>query len=168
MNKEKFAGLIMVLAENFGGEPSEALLEMWWSMANKDGITADQFAGAAEEIIRTRKYKTMPTYAEIVEAIHGSVEDKAQVQVDIALSTMQRLEWGQAPKFDDPVTARLMTTRWDIAWYRQVEEKAIPFWRKEFIEAYKSYSRAEAVVQIGYSGNGRDIRQLAQGIGKTI
>lgn len=165
MDEKRFAVIIAGMSANFGGGATDILIETWWRMMKKDGITADQFAGAAEEIIRTRKYKTMPTYAEIIEIVYGSADDRAQVQVDIALSTMQRLEWGQAPKFDDPVTARLMTARWDVAWYRQVEEKAIPFWRKEFIEAYKAYSRSEAVLQVGYSGNGRDIRKLTQNIG---
>lgn len=168
MDKKRFAVIIAGLSANFGGGTTDVLVETWWRMLEKDGITADQFAAAAEGIIRTRKYKTMPTYAEIAEAVHGSVEDRAQVEASKVLNAVRVIGFYGQPKFDDPVTADLMSSRWRWQSFCQtLEESKVPFWTKEFIEAYRSHSKTPiAPVQIGHSGGGRDIRQLTQNIGK--
>lgn len=167
IDKNQFAKLIMILAENFGGEPSEALIETWWRMIQKNGISADQFRDAAESLIMNRKYKTMPTFAEIIESINGTVEDKAQLEASKVLNAVRVIGFYGHPKFDDPVTASLMSTRWRWQSFCQtLEESKVQFWVKEFVAAYLAASKQpEQHQQIGYGGFGRDVRQLTNGIG---
>ena len=167
MDKKRFAVIIAGLSANFGGGATDVLVDLWWNMFAKDGVSGDQFATAAEDVIRTREYKSMPTYAEIIKSIHGTLDDKAQAQATKVLEQVRYVGSYGSPDFDDPVTAELMRTRWRWQSFCQtLEESKSPFFVKEFIEAYKSFTRQpENKLAIG-SGQARDIRQLTQDIGK--
>jgi hypothetical protein len=145
MNKSdllEFTKIIRGLGVNFGAPVSKELYALWFDAFSADGITIDQIRGAARQILRTRKYSSMPTYAEFIEHIEGTAKDRAGTQADAVLETLKVFGSKEKPKFTDPTTEHLMTHRWPWQdWGPKFLEKDIVWWRKDFVEAYESATR---------------------------
>lgn len=145
MTKEQFSKIMVAMAGNFGATIQPATLDVWFQMAKGDGFTYEQVARAAAHIMRTKTngYGRMPTYAEIVQAIQGEppkIEHKALAE---AIRIIGHLRYNGATTWpdlsQDPVTERLMTTRWPYkTWAAQVLESELKWWAKEFVEAYQA------------------------------
>ncbi len=142
-------------------------MKIWARGFESEGITLDQIRKAALKILKTRTISKMPTFAEFLEAISGSKKDKAQVQADIVLKMLRRNGSQAKPDFDDPVTVHLMSSRWQWErWARTVLEDEIKWWRKEFIEAYQSYTgRPEMINEVKRIAAPEQLRQLTETIG---
>ncbi len=145
MTKEQFSKIMVAMAGNFGATIQPATLDVWFQMAKGDGFTYEQVAKAAGHIMRTKAngYGRMPTYAEIVQAIQGEppkIEHKALAEANRIIGHLRyngAIAWPDLSQ--DPVTERLMTTRWPYkAWASQVLESELKWWAKEFVEAYQA------------------------------
>jgi len=165
MDKELFAEIMSGLAANFGDTLNPALLKMWEKLFSQDKITIEQIQAAAVKILRTRKYKSMPTYAEFLDAINGTPKNNAEIQVDIVLDSLKKIGSLGEPIFMDPITNRLMHTRWPWkAWASSILTNEVKWWRREFIEAYLSYSESgiKPCDQISFGGA---VSRLTKNIG---
>lgn len=145
MTKEQFAKLIFALAGNFGTEIQPATLDIWFAMAREDGITYQEMQAAAQKIMRTKAegYGRMPAYAEILEAIRGQppkVEHRATAEASRIIEHLNTYGATTLPDLSgDPITRRLMTTRWPYkTWAAKVAEAKIDWWIKDFVEAYRA------------------------------
>lgn len=173
MTKEQFAKLMFALAGNFGTEIQPATLDAWFAMAREDGITYGQMQAAVRKIMRTKahSYGRMPTYAEILEAIRGQppkIEHKATAEANriIAhLHTHGATTWPDLSS--DPITRRLMTTRWPYkTWAAQVLESELKWWVKEFVEAYQAIEATGGVAPAIEAP--KEVRPLLESIGAQI
>ncbi len=170
MNKserQELANIVFGLASNFGDNLNQAGLELWATMFEQDGVSIDQIRQAAGQILRKRKISKMPTYAEFIEYIHGDSKDKAQRQADAVLDFLRRHGAKAEPRFEDPVTAYLMSVRWQYQqWASSLKESEVVWWRKEFIEAYQSYAKNPETIPTERRLEGSDkVKQLTAGIG---
>ncbi len=101
---------------------------------------------AANRLLKTHKFNSMPNVAEFVDAINEAsgkipLEDKAEIEAGKVLSHLRRYGAATSPRFDDPVTRELMNGQWRYgAWARNVLESDLPWWRKDFVRAYKAHS----------------------------
>lgn len=85
-DKKKFAILMAMLGTAFGEKGiSPDRIEIYWAHLND--IPVDTIAVAVKRIIKTRKFSSIPTIAEIREAALGRDED---------IETAALLAWGQA------------------------------------------------------------------------
>ena len=88
----------------------------------------------------------MPNVKDFVDAINESkgiipVEEQAEIEAGKVLQHLRQYGAATSPRFDDPVTRELMNGQWRYgAWARQVLESDLPWWRKDFVRAYKAHS----------------------------
>lgn len=165
--REDMAKTLLGLAGNFGDTFDAYTLDMWRKMFKRDGISLEQIDAAAIKIMRSRKISKMPTYAEFLEYIHGSSADKAQQQADVVIDFLRTNGRMSKPDFKDSITAHLMRTRWPYqTWAAEVKESELVWWRKEFIEAYKSYAKNPDTVPASRQLEaGQRVKGLAENIG---
>ena len=165
--RENMVKTLLGLAGNFGDTFDAYTLDMWRKMFKRDGISLEQIDAAAIKIMRSRKISKMPTYAEFLEYIQGSPADKAQQQADMVIDVLRTKGRMVDPIFPDTITAHLMRTRWPYkTWAAEVKESELVWWRKEFIEAYKSYSKNPDTIPANRQLEaGQKVKRLAEGIG---
>lgn len=136
--KKEIANTLYLMAEIFSATVTPVLIEAWSLIMDAEKITTDELKNAAMEIMKSRKYTKLPTPAEVLDLMRPKqdVERIAEQQADFCLCELRRR--GQAkPKFDDPITESLMTTRWPWApWARTLETEQVPHWRRNFVASY--------------------------------
>jgi hypothetical protein len=127
------------LAENFSAQISKPGLSLRFEAMKKYNI--EDISIAASKVLLTRKIMGMPTVAELIEAM-GVVEprqiDIAQQQVNEIMAQVRNIGSYGTPVFSDPVTIRLMKSRWSWKSLCAMTETEHKWWAKDFIEAYKS------------------------------
>jgi hypothetical protein len=137
---------------------------MWIKAFDFDGLTVQQIRDAALSIMRTRKIAKMPTYAEFIESIKGSADAKALEQATLILTLVRQRGMNRPPsEYLDPVTARLMSTRWRWREICEMEASKAPWWVKEFVAAYLAVGEVKQVQMIE-CGSER-MKQLTANIG---
>ena len=128
------------LAENFSVRLTDAGLNMRFEALK--GYSIGQVKESAMIIIRTRKYTTMPTVADFIDALHGDCDDLAEIQASFVLQAIGRCGSYSPPTFDDPITADIMLNK--INWRDLCAStmKDVNFKLKEFRTLYKAYNKA--------------------------
>jgi len=163
----EFSKIIRALAANFGASVSKELYSLWFDAFTADGITMTQIRDAAGRILRTRKYSSMPTYAEFLDHIIGTTKDAANIQADIVLEALTLHGGSKTPEFEDKITRYLMKTRWPWRdWASKVETKTLVWWRRDFIEAYEAMSRTMHIIPDRLIDVEPRVKQLIGGLGK--
>lgn len=163
--------VIVGLAANFGVAPPEALFDLWHKAFQVDNITTEELRKAASKIIRSKTdgYGRMPTYAEILAAAGkapAKIEDKAIEQAAKIISAVRQHGNTKTPRFKNPITATLMTGRWNWASLCQMKEDQMHWWQKDFVEAYR-------VLELNQGGRTQipmnsEVRRLVDGVGKQL
>jgi len=101
---------------------------------------------AATRLLKEHRFNSMPTvgdFVKIIDEASGKInlEDKAEIEAGKVLSHLRQYGAASSPRFDDPITRQLMNGQWRYgSWARNVLEADLPWWRKEFIRAYKAQS----------------------------
>lgn len=131
----KFLEMFTGMCEYYDKKYSEALLTIYYEALKQYEV--EDILNAAKKIIQTRKYNSLPMAADFIEHITGGLKGVAHQQV---LEVLDRFKSGDYnTPFNDPVTQKLMTTRWPLwRWAPTVLETEIKWFTKEFIEAYES------------------------------
>lgn len=164
----ELAEILFGLAGNFGDTIDEYTIKLWLRCFETEKITVDQIRKAAIQIMQNAEFPKMPTYAQFRKYIFGSPADKAQQQADLVIEFLRTNGRMATPIFSDPITGHLMRTRWPYrTWAAEVKESELVWWRKEFIEAYKSYAKNPDTVPANRQLEaGQQVKKLAEGIGK--
>lgn len=136
---ERFAEIMTGLAENFGDRVSKPGLSLRFDALR--GYSIQQVEAAAMELLRTRKYTRMPTVADFISCIDGTVEDKAVSAWMKVMTAISSVGNHMSVCFDDPAihTAIKYMGGWQkIGLWEDSETK----WKqKEFEKLYLSASR---------------------------
>ncbi len=143
MKKEdlkKFTEIMMGLAENYPGTSFTSNgLKLRFAALEKFSI--DQVEGAAVRIIQTHKYNSMPTTADIINAIDPVQDNKAEIEAGKVIEYLSRFGASIEPRFEDPITRHLMSHRWKwYAWASRVQESELKWWTRDFIRAYQAHA----------------------------
>ncbi|WP_035242037.1 hypothetical protein [Desulfobacter vibrioformis] len=139
---KRFTEIMMAVAENYPGTTFTSNgLKLRFEALKEFSI--DQVSEAAVKLIRTHKYNSMPTTADIIDTMGGgvSVKDRAEIEAGKVLDHLRRYGKGIIPEFEDPVTRHLMSTRWRYgSWAAYVIESDLKWWHKDFVRAYQAHS----------------------------
>lgn len=137
-----FSDIMLAIAENYPGATfSSGGLKLRFEALK--GFTIDQVSEAAVKLVSTHKYNTMPTTADMIEAIEGklNVKDRAEIEAGKILGHLRQYGRSVVPEFKDPITRHLMSTRWRYgSWAAYVVEDDLKWWFKDFVRAYQAYS----------------------------
>lgn len=167
--KEEFALFSTVMwgvAEDFGGKLSKEGLKMRFRALQEYSI--DQITAAGTWLLKHREkaFPAVPTTKEFIDAIEGqagpkvSAKSLAEIQAGQVLAKLRYHGRAGVADFEDPITQRLMTTRWPYKqWASFVKEDELVWWKKDFIQAYEAYSEQEQatlMIQGPDSGDSHD------------
>lgn len=166
-NLKEFTEIMMAIADNYPGATftSKGLKLRFEALGE---FSIDQISEAAVKLIRTNKYNSMPTTADIIDAIEDtpgriSVKDRAEIEAGKVLDHLHRYGKGVIPEFEDPVTRHLMTTRWRYgSWAAYVIESDLKWWHKDFVRAYQAHASG---IGLDCLPNLPGLKQLAGQIG---
>lgn len=172
VEKEKFLNVFMTLCEMWEKEPSENLIDLWWTIFKRYSL-ADFQKGIAKAITTLKNYGRLPMPLDIIDMMteeQVSIEDRALV---VASQILEHLRKGHSslPENFDPVAKQLMATRWNYYdWSRTVLTSEIKWWVKEFCEAYRACSNVSKMIENNKVPPILDgpIKGIAQDINKTI
>ncbi len=139
-DKIKFGEIMMGLAENFSSTLGDIGLKMRFEVLK--GYSIEDIEGAAMVILRTRKYTSMPTVAEFVDAIDGDASDLAEIQASLVSRAVSQCGSYNKPAFEDPITEDIMSTKMNWKDICTSTTKDLPFRMREFRQLYKSYNKA--------------------------
>ena len=155
--------VIVGIAANSGATIPEGLLDVWAEAFQQDGYSIDQIKRAAGKIIRTKKesYGRMPSYAEFVECMNGSLEETARIEVQDIIALVRSEGSSGNPSFKLQ-TSRVILNRFG-GWQNlcsTLEEDKIQWFIREFIEAYLTETAKDEKVMIGKDEAGNTLKKL--------
>jgi hypothetical protein len=119
-------------------EPNDILLSTYYALLKDLGD--DQFRHAVANVLRDRKYTTLPLPADIRESALGKLEDEAV----IALAKLEKATstWGayRSVIFDDPIIHAIVHSfgGWSTVCRMEVDEWK--FRRIEFLKVYRAFA----------------------------
>jgi len=150
-NGKKFREMITVTCERFEKKPSELLIKMVWETL-KEYNDKDCIA-AFNHVFRHGKFfkNIVPDLLDFLENMNPTPElqDIATVEADKILSHLKFFGSSKPLKLDNPVSKHLMETRWKYSdWSKTVLEKELIWFKKEFIESFKSFQKIENLKQL--------------------
>ena len=171
-DSEKFSVIMFGLSEEYGGNISEHSMDLKFEALKNYSI--DQIAKAGTWIMlnREKTFPAVPTVQEFVAAIklqtpQLSADSIANIQADLVIQYSNQGK--ENVTFNDPITQKIMTTRWQYgSWMRDVKTKDLTWFKKEFIEAYKSYSEGVEISGHEFLEAPEKLQQLANSSLKEI
>ena len=161
---EKFVDIMMGLAENYPGTRlTDTGLDMRFEALKEYSI--DRVARAATKLIQTHRFNSMPTTADIINAMGGQVDmdQRAELEAGKVLDVLRSLGTSVTPSFEDPITRHLMNHRWRwYSWAARVKEDDLKWWYRDFVRAYKAQAAgidAGICIPLG---------QVVRGVGRGV
>lgn len=147
---------MLCLAEDCTSELSEATLKVKFNLLKNYSII--QIETAVYHLLRTNIYPKMPTTGQIIRAIDGTPNDRAEIQLSNVLKAVRIIGRYGTPKFEDPITHDLVFERYGWTYLCNMPEREIDFFSKNFISAYKAHHNLNSM-QIDYC----DKKQIVDG-----
>ena len=188
-DRERFAEIMLGVAENFSAEISEPGMEMRYQALQN--LSIDEVQAAAMEIIKSRKFTKMPTVAEFLQYTgEGSIEDKALVEAAKVLKAIKTIGPYNSVVFDDATTQAVISQVFG-GWVQMCGDLTVDdekWFQKDFAKAWAAYRRQRIELRghmmgiaesenlsLGYDewieppqivGNASKALQISQGVGK--
>lgn len=168
-DKNRFRAAMKGLAISVGLDVSKGNDEMFRNILRLYFKTLESFdisniEAAAKQLLLTWKYNRMPPPSIIVEAIQGAqpaIEDLALVEANKILDHVRQHGATRWPAMPDPITRRLMTTRWYYPrWAANCIESENHWWVRQFCEAYRATDSVQPALEIP-----GQVKPLIEGIG---
>ena len=138
---DAFQEIMTLFNETYGDSAkpvSDLKMRLYWKIL--EDLSIEQLNQAVINLSRTKKIKTFPLPAEILEAVTGNYEDKAEAAFEIFWETVQRIGAYQSVEFQDGIIGRVVNELggWEKACHPQEDLK---WYRKTFCDLYKSFER---------------------------
>jgi hypothetical protein len=139
---EAFSEIMSSLNEIYGDQQKGVSdLKMKLYFESLRDLTIDQLNHAVVILSRTKKIKTFPLPAEIIEAAVGNAEDEAEAAFEVLLGVIQNIGPYRSVEFQDGIIGRVVEQLggWEaVNDWAEVDRK----WnRKNFCELYRSFVR---------------------------
>ena len=163
---KEFSEIMVGMADNYGRTLTASGLRLRFE-ALQD-YTIDQVTMAATKLLRTHRYNTMPTVGDFVAVLdHAegkiSMSDRAEIEAGEVLAHLRRHGRTLKPRFKDPITSHLMSSRWRyLSWASYVKEADLKWWQKDFISAYNAHEAGTGARAGDYLPAGLKIKRVAQ------
>jgi hypothetical protein len=157
----KFQKVMAGVAENFSSKLTEAGTDLMFEVLRQ--YSFDQFYQATIQVLKTRKYTTMPTIADYVEAIDGNLYDRAEFQCSQVIRAVRECGRNKTPNFKDQITKSIVNNHYGWISICDKEKKELPWFERDFKQKYVAFKNIEAVKSIQMPER---LKQLTEGIGK--
>ncbi len=140
---KQFTEIMMAVADNYPGTSFTCNgLKLRFTALKEFSI--DQVEDAAVKLIQTHRYNTIPTTADIINAMdcrQANVDHQAEVEAGKVIEALHFYGAGGTPVFKDPATKHLMSHRWKwYSWASRVQESELKWWARDFVRAYKAHA----------------------------
>ena len=142
MKFEEFIVEFSKMTEYYESQTSKSRTMLYFE--NLAQYSLPDFAGACRKIIRDRTYQRMPKIAEFVEAIEGSIDERAVEAWDEAMNACIKYGPYRSVSFADEAINRAVNYivgGWDKINNCELDE--LVWVKKEFLSAYKAYAGKE-------------------------
>lgn len=142
MKFEEFSPCFSVMCEYYGTKFGEGITRLYFESLEHYDI--EDFKKACRKITTTRVYPLMPKIAEFVEAIEGSLEERAVEAWDEAMNACTKYGPYLSVSFADEAINRAVNHivgGWDKINNCGLDE--LVWVKKEFLSAYKAYAGKE-------------------------
>jgi hypothetical protein len=139
MTREGVAKLVNLFCAAYGKDCSAPLLSAW-GLALSDIDDNAAFAAGAE-VLKTHRYASLPTPADIRRIALGDLDDISELAWASVIDAIRRYGHGVSVDFeDDAISAALVTLG---GWERLCDQTTdeMKWVKKEFIKLYKAYAR---------------------------
>lgn len=133
----RFCSIVYGLAEVYGREISENGVKLWWGVLSP--YQADDVARAARDLMLTSP--KMPLPADVVKAIAGDPEQKAEVEASKVLDAIKRVGPYRSVAFDDETTTAVVLRSFG-SWEETIqaaEEQSEHWFIKDFTRRWKAF-----------------------------
>lgn len=140
-DKARFAQIMAGVAESFGSPLSEAGLLVRYAALSEYSI--EQVEMAAIECIKSRRFSSMPTVAEMIDFIGGRIEDRAEIEAAKVWKAVTDCGAYRDVVFDDAHTQAVIEYGFG-GWTKMCGELLVDqqkWFLKEFMRMYGAYSR---------------------------
>jgi hypothetical protein len=141
-DKHAFSSIMVGLAENYSQTVTPDGMRLRFEALKMFGI--DEVKQAAMSLLASRKFTSMPTVADFLEHIGGgNAEDKAEIEAGKVVEAVRSVGAYRSVVFDDPVTMAVISRAFGgwVKLCQNMTDREEKFFRKEFKQAYGSYSR---------------------------
>lgn len=140
LSRKLFASEFTGLCEICDKEQSETLNDVYYETLKN--LTDEQFRKAIRRVISTTIYKKLPMPAEILEAVHGNLDDKAVLALTELQSGIAKYGFYDTVQFSDTVIHMVVDA---MGGWEAVSCMTIDDWKfqgkKEFINLYKACAK---------------------------
>ncbi|WP_295148668.1 DUF6475 domain-containing protein [uncultured Campylobacter sp.] len=144
MTMQEFYGVFMPTVEYYGGNLSKAAIALYFE--DLMGYEARELAAALKLVRQTRKYPTMPTSAEILEALNGDESAKAQKALDELVYAIGRYGPYRSVCFKDGAIMSVVRARGGWVKVCNLEGQDWENFKKwDFAKLYKTYAKTPQI-----------------------
>lgn len=134
---DEFAKIMAALNETYGdsAKPVGDIKMRLYFKALED-LTIEELNAAVVNLLQKKMYHVLPTPAEIIEAAHGNVEDRAAIAFETVINN---LNYYASVEFEDGTIGKVIDAMggWDVV--NDWKEDDRKWNRAEFIKLYKIY-----------------------------
>jgi hypothetical protein len=134
----QFAKILLAVADYYGKELSENVVDLYWNGLREYDLAAVQKALWAH-VRNPDTGQFMPKIADVARALQGRTDDQAAVAWSKVDQAVRRVGTYQCVVFDDPIVHRVLIDMGGWVYIGAKDEKEWPFVAKEFQNRYRGY-----------------------------
>lgn len=140
MTTNEFYGVFMPIVEYYKADLSPAVIALYFE--DLGYLDASELKRGLRELRQSRKYSNMPTIAEILEAIEGDFESKAQLALDELIYAINKYGTDRSVCFSNKAIMSVVNAAGGWEAVGNLEGKEWEDFKKwEFKKLYKTYSK---------------------------
>ncbi len=137
-DRAAFGKLMAALAEAFSQDVSPAKLDVYFRALGD--MSVEQIDAAVWTLIRTRTTATFPKVAEIREAVHGKVEDQAQLAWVKFIGAVRSHGGYETVSFDNPVIHAIVEREGGWIKVTEYNQEEMKWFAKDFLRMYAAFA----------------------------
>ena len=134
----EFAKTLTAVADYYGKELAESVIDVWWNGLREYDLAAVQKAMWAH-VRNPDTGQFMPKIADVAKLTQGRTDDQAAVAWSKVDQAVRRVGTYQCVVFDDPIVHRVLLDMGGWVYIGGKDEKEWPFVAKEFQNRYRGY-----------------------------
>nr|WP_315062038.1 DUF6475 domain-containing protein [uncultured Campylobacter sp.] len=140
MTTNEFYGVFMPIVEYYKADLSPAVIALYFE--DLGHLEASELKRGLRELRQSRKYSNMPTIAEILEAVEGDFESKAQLALDELIYAINKYGTDRSVCFSNKAIMSVVNAAGGWEAVGNLEGKEWEDFKKwEFKKLYKTYSK---------------------------
>ena len=166
-DKKRFAQIMTGLADDCSAKLSSHGLALKFEAMKHHSI--EEIEAAVITVMKTNIYTKMPTTGTILNAITGTIDDRAELQYNIVLRAIREVGSYGTPIFKDRATQSIVFDRFGWSKICRMDHSQMGFFENEFKRAYTTQSKPSyEAMRLTFEGRGIDANKLIKDISKKL